>query len=317
MSYTPEYHNITLDDSVNQHYSEAGAKHLPKLLLLHGYPYSSTQFRDLVLLLAHRFHLIADDFPGYDQTTFPADLAYTFDNLANATIALLAGLQIRTYAMYVFECGAAVGWRLALNNPSASTAIISQNRNAYSEGFGQPFWQPIMETWNSNNPESAREWLQDNYLTLPPPRICNTPLALPKPTCLSSIPPTGRWISCRTCMATRTMNISSICSRTTDVMWTLIRRSMSIFACRRFRCRPSGAKVVRISFRPARRRPSVIIRMLLSSMLTPGIWRGKLKRWELQRRCWRSRKAFNLRNDDYISREMVQLESCIKVRVRM
>jgi pimeloyl-ACP methyl ester carboxylesterase len=139
MSYTPEYHNITLDDSVNQHYSEAGAKHLPKLLLLHGYRSSSTQFRDLISLLAHRFHLIAEDFPGYDQTTFPADFAYTFDNLANATIALLAALQIRTYAMYVFEYGAAVGWRLALNNPSAITAIISQNRNAYSEDFGPPF----------------------------------------------------------------------------------------------------------------------------------------------------------------------------------
>jgi pimeloyl-ACP methyl ester carboxylesterase len=68
--------------------------------------------------------------------------------------------------MYVFDYGAAVGWRLALNNPSAITAIISQNGNAYTEGFGQPFWQPIMETWTTNNSDLAREWLRDNYLTL-------------------------------------------------------------------------------------------------------------------------------------------------------
>ena len=166
MLYTPEYHNITLDASVNLHYFEAGAKHLPILLLLHGFPSSSTQFHDLVPLLAHQFHLIALDFPGYGQTTVPADFSYTFDNLANVTIALLAALQISSYAMYVFDYGAAVGWRLALNNPSAITAIISQNGNAYTEGFGQPFWQPIMETWTTNNSDVAREWLRDNYLTL-------------------------------------------------------------------------------------------------------------------------------------------------------
>ena len=156
MLYTPEYHNITLDASVNLHYFEAGAKHLPILLLLHGFPSSSTQFHDLVPLLAHQFHLIAPDFPGYGQTTV----------LANVTIALLAALQISSYAMYVFDYGAAVGWRLALNNPSAITAVISQNGNAYTEGFGQPFWQPIMETWTTNNSDTAREWLRDNYLTL-------------------------------------------------------------------------------------------------------------------------------------------------------
>jgi pimeloyl-ACP methyl ester carboxylesterase len=64
------------------------------------------------------------------------------------------------------DYGAAVGWRLALTNPSAITAIISQNGNAYNEGFGQPFWKPIMETWNTNDSAPAREWLRENYLTL-------------------------------------------------------------------------------------------------------------------------------------------------------
>lgn len=166
MSYTPTYHNLTVEGSVNLHYFEAGSKDQPTLLLLHGFPSSSAQFRDLAPLLAHKYHLIAPDFPGYGQTTVPADFAYTFGNLANVTIALLTALQISSYAIYVFDYGAAVGWRLALNDPSAITAIISQNGNAYTEGFGQPFWQPIMETWSTDNSSPAREWLRDNYLTL-------------------------------------------------------------------------------------------------------------------------------------------------------
>ena len=166
MLYTPTYHNLTVEGSVNLHYFEAGSKDHPTLLLLHGFPSSSAQFRDLAPLLAHKYHLIAPDFPGYGQTTVPADFAYTFDNLANVTIALLSALQISSYAIYVFDYGAAVGWRLALNDPSAITAIISQNGNAYTEGFGQPFWQPIMETWSTDNSSPAREWLRENYLTL-------------------------------------------------------------------------------------------------------------------------------------------------------
>jgi pimeloyl-ACP methyl ester carboxylesterase len=133
---TPEHHNTALDASVNLHYLAAGAKHLPTLLLLHGLLSSSAQFRDLVPLLAHRFHLIVLAFPVYGQTTGPAEFAYAFDNLANAMIALLAAIQISAYAMHVFDCSAAVGWRFALNNPSAIAAIISQNGNAYNEGFG-------------------------------------------------------------------------------------------------------------------------------------------------------------------------------------
>lgn len=166
MAYVPTYHSITLPNSVNIHYFEAGSPSLPTLLLLHGFPSSSTQFRDLAPLLSHKYHLIAPDFPGYGLTTAPADFAYTFDNLAATTLALLTHLHISSYAIYVFDYGAAVGWRLALANPSAITAIISQNGNAYNSGFGQPFWEPIMATWTSSNSPPAREWLRENYLTL-------------------------------------------------------------------------------------------------------------------------------------------------------
>lgn len=167
MAYVPTYHNITVSGSVNMHYFEAGSPSLPTLLLLHGFPSSSTQFHDLAPLLAHKYHLIAPDFPGYGLTTAPPDYTYTFDNLAASTLSLLALLQISSYALYVFDYGAAVGWRLALHNPAAVTAIISQNGNAYEAGFGQPFWQPVQELWTTNNSAPAREWLRDNYLTLP------------------------------------------------------------------------------------------------------------------------------------------------------
>lgn len=166
MAYVPTYRNLAVEGGVSLHYFEAGSRKLPTLVLLHGFPSSSAQFRDLAPLLSEQFHIIAPDFPGYGLTTAPADFAYTFDNLAGVTVALLATLQIDTYAMYVFDYGAAVGWRLALNKPSAVKAIISQNGNAYNEGFGQPFWKPIMESWTTSNSAPAREWLRNNYLTL-------------------------------------------------------------------------------------------------------------------------------------------------------
>ena len=102
MAYTPTYHDITVNNSVNVHYFEAGSKSLPTLLLLHGFPSSSTQYRDLAPLLSHKYHIIAPDFPGFGLTQAPPDFSYTFDNLAAVTQALLTNLNITSYAIYVF-----------------------------------------------------------------------------------------------------------------------------------------------------------------------------------------------------------------------
>jgi pimeloyl-ACP methyl ester carboxylesterase len=177
MAYIPTYHNLIINNSVDVHYFEAGNKSLPTLLLLHGFPSSSTQYRDLAPLLAHKYHIIAPDLPGFGLTKAPADFVYTFDNLAKVVIAFLASLQISSYAIYVFDYGAPIGWRLTQHDPSAITAIISQNGNAYEEGFSEPFWAPVKATWtttdnpnsnnDNNNSNSAREWLRENYLSLP------------------------------------------------------------------------------------------------------------------------------------------------------
>jgi pimeloyl-ACP methyl ester carboxylesterase len=127
-------------------YREAGPAEGPVLLLLHGFPTSSYMFRDLVPRLADRYHVIAPDYLGFGLSDAPTVDAfdYTFDGLTDIIAALLSQLGIARYALYVQDYGAPIGWRLALRAPTAITAIITQNGNAYEAGFITDFWQPIM-----------------------------------------------------------------------------------------------------------------------------------------------------------------------------
>ena len=167
------YTSVPLADGTNVSYVSAGAHHLPTLLLLMGFPSSSNQFRNLIPLLSSSYHVIAPDFPGFGLTTTPADYIFTFENLAATISALLVALNMGKYSMYIFDYGAPVGLRLAVKNPESVEAIVSQNGNAYVEGFGHPFWDPIMALWNETNPNSVadREFLRDNYLTLASTKI--------------------------------------------------------------------------------------------------------------------------------------------------
>src|SRR5215813_7557085 len=120
-------------DGIGIFYREAGPKDAPAILLLHGFPSSSHMFRDLIPHLADRFRLVAPDLPGFGHTTSPADFAYTFDNLAGVVRGFTDAVGLGRYALYVFDYGAPVGFRLALARPDRVTAIISQNGNAYEE----------------------------------------------------------------------------------------------------------------------------------------------------------------------------------------
>ncbi|KAL8820441.1 MAG: hypothetical protein Q9191_007515 [Dirinaria sp. TL-2023a] len=159
------YHNVTVSDGTNVAYAEAGSPSLPLLLLLHGFPSSNNQYRNFIPLLAPTHHVIAPDLPGFGLTTTPANYTFTFANLASTIGLFLSALNITRYAVYIFDYGAPVGLRLALKSPDAITAIVSQNGNAYNEGFGHPFWDPIMALWE-NDTAANRAVLRDNALTL-------------------------------------------------------------------------------------------------------------------------------------------------------
>ncbi|TID17825.1 soluble epoxide hydrolase [Venturia nashicola] len=160
------YHNLTVAPSTTIFYREAGVSSSPTVLLLHGFPSSSVQYRHLIPLLAEKYHVIAPDLPGYGFTTVPNDYKHTFDNLAITTSSLLIALKIDKFSMYIFDYGAPVGMRLATGGKFQIQGIVSQNGNCYDEGFGQEFWAPIFALWKSENGEAEREWLLTNFLTL-------------------------------------------------------------------------------------------------------------------------------------------------------
>jgi pimeloyl-ACP methyl ester carboxylesterase len=148
----------------NIFYREAGAPGAPKLLLLHGFPSSSHMFRDLIPLLADRFHIIAPDLPGFGQSDMPArdNFAYTFDNIADVIDRFTDKVGFDRYAVYVFDYGAPTGFRLAVRHPEKITAIISQNGNAYEEGLSDS-WNPIRAYWlepSAANREALRAFLK-------------------------------------------------------------------------------------------------------------------------------------------------------------
>jgi pimeloyl-ACP methyl ester carboxylesterase len=142
-------------------YREAGDPGHPTLLLLHGFPTSSHMFRDLIPLLAERFHIVAPDLPGFGFTTPGAAFEFTFDNLAQVIEGFTDAIGLARYAIYVFDYGAPVGFRLALARPERVTAIISQNGNAYEEGLSEG-WNPIQAYWrepSAVNREALRAFL--------------------------------------------------------------------------------------------------------------------------------------------------------------
>ncbi len=131
-------------DGLKVFYREAGAPDAPKLLLLHGFPTSSHMFRDLIPLLADRFHMIAPDLPGFGQSDQPK--ANTFQSLADTIGRFTETVGFDRFAVYVFDYGAPTGFRLALAHPERIAAIISQNGNAYEEGLSDG-WNPIRAYW--------------------------------------------------------------------------------------------------------------------------------------------------------------------------
>ena len=120
MAPTTFVKSITVDDGISVFYREAGSPSAPKLLLLHGFPTSSFQFRNLIPLLAEKYHVVAPDLPGFGFTVVPESrqYKYTFDNIARTVEAFTDALKLENYAIYIFDYGAPVGLRFAPFCPS-------------------------------------------------------------------------------------------------------------------------------------------------------------------------------------------------------
>lgn len=161
------FHYAEVDD-VKVFYREAGSPTAPTVLLLHGFPTSSFMYRDLIPMLADRYHVIAPDLPGFGFTEAPerGKYAYTFDQLAKTVDRFTEVLGLKTYALQVFDYGAPVGWRLATAHPDRVTAIVSQNGNAYEEGLSEG-WSPIQKYWkdpSTANRDALRDFLKPDAI---------------------------------------------------------------------------------------------------------------------------------------------------------
>ena len=161
------FHRTVKIGDLDIFYREAGPKDAPVVLLLHGFPTSSQMFRHLIPALAHKYRVIAPDYPGFGHSSMPArdKFIYTFDTLAGVIEKFTEKLELKTYTLYVQDYGAPVGYRLAVKHPERVTAIVVQNGNAYDEGLDNDFWKPLKAYWKEPDSKEKRDALRP-FLTL-------------------------------------------------------------------------------------------------------------------------------------------------------
>jgi pimeloyl-ACP methyl ester carboxylesterase len=145
-----------LIDGVKVAYREAGDPNRPTVLLLHGFPTSSHMYRELIPKLAANYHVIAPDYPGYGASDMPSaeTFEYSFAHIATMMTELLDRKDIGTYAVYLMDYGAPVGYRMFAEDPERVSGFIIQNGNAYAEGLGE-FWDPLKAYWAEPTSENG------------------------------------------------------------------------------------------------------------------------------------------------------------------
>src|SRR5690348_13922905 len=149
-------------------YREAGPSNTPTVLLLHGFPSSSHMFRNLIPLLADKYHVVAPDFPGYGESSAPPvnDFDYSFEGLTTVTEKLVEKLKLSSYALYLSDIGASVGFRLAVMHPERVTAMIVQNGGAHVESINNEFLSEGLSAYWENRSEKNAQVLLDWLLTI-------------------------------------------------------------------------------------------------------------------------------------------------------
>lgn len=271
----PVRYRTVLVDGVEIFFRDAGPRDAPAVLLLHGFPTSSHMFRDLIPRLADRWRVVAPDLPGFGYSAQPdrAAFRYGFEALSRVAERFTEVVGLSRYALYVFDYGAPVGFRLFLRRPERVTAIVSQNGNAYEEGL-LPAWDPTRRYWadpSAANREALRSFLTEEITryqyeagVADRRSSARTPGGATRPS--STAPATPR--------------SSSICSSTTPATSRPTPRGSA--RCARIGRRSSrpGDATTRSSARPAPRRSCATCRRPRSTCSTPATsrWRRTTRR---------------------------------------
>jgi pimeloyl-ACP methyl ester carboxylesterase len=150
-----KYKKVTIN-GLDIFYREAGSRTNPTILLLHGFPTSSHMFRNLMVKLENKYHVIAPDYPGFGQSSMPPanEFDYSFDNLAAIIESFIEAVELKQFSLYLMDYGAPVGFRIASKHPNRIQALLIQNGNAYDEGL-KDFWIPIKAYWKDPQSEEA------------------------------------------------------------------------------------------------------------------------------------------------------------------
>ncbi|MFE9206465.1 alpha/beta fold hydrolase [Micromonospora sp. NPDC007230] len=152
MSAVPVAHRTVDVNGIRTFYREAGPADGPVVLLPHGYPSSSFQFRNLMPALGDRWRLLAPDLPGFGYTRADADhFPYTFDAYASFLRRFTEALGLRRYAIYLHDFGSQFGLRLAISAPERVAALVIQNGDIYEDQHG-PKYAPLKKMWADPSP---------------------------------------------------------------------------------------------------------------------------------------------------------------------
>lgn len=146
-------------DGVDIFYREAGEASKPTLVLLHGFPSSSHQYRNLISALSDQYHLIAPDYPGFGSSDFPSPTTYSydFDTIASTIDKFLEQRGIGKYSLFLHDYGAPVGMRIAKKHPERVEALLIQNGNIYEDGLNRETWAPIIQLWDKGRGDGEHE----------------------------------------------------------------------------------------------------------------------------------------------------------------
>ena len=164
MDYIPDTTETTVRmrtievEGLNLFYREAGSPRNPKLVLLHGFPASSHQYRHLLPALADQFHVIAMDYPGFGNSDMPdpATYSYTFDKTSEVVEAFLRRKEFTRFGLFMQDYGGPVGFRILSRHPDWLEWLIIQNTNAYEVGFTAA-WEGLRNgLWKNRTPETER-----------------------------------------------------------------------------------------------------------------------------------------------------------------